>query len=443
MTIQNAAERLMQAVQQKISVLLNQEKILKPEEEHAEGIRKCKEEIEKVKRQLEAPENLLEKLRSLSQGLQDICNPKPPADLKITQQTLLLRHKKKNFILSTNIPRPQIDFKDRGSKYTLDAPVAQEGEAEECVTEEEVSDVIRSIKEQAKKTKPSKTVSLVLTEAQLVRANAEIEKEKIVAVDVKNHAFRSYKGFLCYIQVCTPNTVYLIDSIALHNSLSAITFLFSPAITKIFFDLPKKKKWISRDFGKSPSMAVDVRSMLPPALKERNLNQCLNHYLNRDLKNGFILLDWRYRDMTEEMQAHLKNKVEHLIPLASVLIQQHPKDAEAGILARTAHPKKEEEIDHFAKRYSLPPSRSLLEVLRLREFIARQEDESRQFVLTDRQVSLLVEHAPKTPIEVFRLLPRISSLFKANLNNFLRVIHPEGRPGAFSLHDLKAASGTA
>lgn len=431
MSLTQAAAKLISTLEGLLGVL-KQEKLVLPEEEARARQSECLALVAEIQQQMNtndqqllgAIEQILERAaRYCAQTVTDVA-------LANTPQTVLLKHQSKSFVLSKNIPRPQINFQSRDNQYPpTQELLTPEGGASGQISAAALPELHRLLCEMTCSTPPSAT--LVDSKEALARANSAIAQEAVVGVDIKTHTFRSYKGFICFLQVATPSELYVFDMLALRAQAKELSFLSSPKVAKIFYGLPQKRYWIDRDTPLSLAGGVDLAALAADAA---HLNGAIRAHLGIVATKEFVLLDWRYREVTEEMYTQLKNDVKHLLPLAIALARKTPLDecqrrlgAPAKYTGRAASP------EAFAAKYGLPVTRALMEVFSLREFIAKQEDESPSFVLTNRQMQLFLTASPGTPEEAFRTLPRVSSLFKANLNNFLRVLHAKPRANPFDM----------
>jgi exosome complex exonuclease RRP6 len=63
----------------------------------------------------------------------------------------------------------------------------------------------------------------------------KLAQEKEIAVDLEQHFFRSYQGFVCLMQLSTRNQNFLIDTLELRSSMQKLNVIFTnPKIIKVF-----------------------------------------------------------------------------------------------------------------------------------------------------------------------------------------------------------------
>eukprot|EP00897_Mesotaenium_endlicherianum_P003670 jgi/Mesen1/3330/ME000191S02465 len=93
--------------------------------------------------------------------------------------------------------------------------------------------------------------TLVETERQLVSMAADLARAREIAVDLENHSFRSFQGFVCVMQVSTRAADYVVDALALRRHIGpALGPLFAdPSRVKVLHGSDRDILWLQRDFG--------------------------------------------------------------------------------------------------------------------------------------------------------------------------------------------------
>ena len=89
------------------------------------------------------------------------------------------------------------------------------------------------------------------TEAALQQVVQKLSGLDEFAVDVEQHSYRSYRGFIALVQISTRDEDFLIDAIALHRSMGdALNEVFTnPRITKVMHGADAALQWLQRDLG--------------------------------------------------------------------------------------------------------------------------------------------------------------------------------------------------
>ncbi|KAI5190755.1 exosome complex exonuclease RRP6 [Nematocida sp. AWRm77] len=439
MSLTQASSKLIATLEAFLGVI-KQERLIVSEEDVSARRKECLSLAEDIESTLAIEEHaLMEKIEKILDVTARCCS-KLPVDASAEgslakPKTVLLTHKNKAFVLSKNIPRPQIDFKDKEGKYSVTRQEKADssiGLSARALSHADLQRAYCTLEKEECCTPHG--CCIVSTKEELEQVNALIEKEAVVGVDVKMHTFRSYRGFVCFLQVATSKCVYVFDVLALRKHTEMLSFLSSAQVLKVFYNLPKKAYWIKKDMGISVVQGIDLAALDKDA---RSLNASIRAHLGLVQAQVYTLVDWRLRDITAEMQKQMENEVQHLVPLSVALVRGMSLEKFAEQLSVL-----EEYVplvstpESFSLRYGVPLTQKVVDVFSLRDFIAKQEDESPAFVLTNRQMQMFLSASPKTPEETFALFPRISSLFKANLTNFLRVLHTHTKPKPFNMAQL-------
>ncbi|KAI5172432.1 exosome complex exonuclease RRP6 [Nematocida sp. LUAm3] len=426
---------------EKSKLLIEQEKLLLSEEALGSKREKILLIVEEIRDLLDISElEILKKSEDAMDELHRKCimDERQSMNMNIIPKSIKISCFEKNFILSQNIPRPQVDFKDRGSKYALTTARGMGAFLHCGFGEEQIfhlhSEILRYFE------KFERNVVFVESAEDMRRANERILGSSIVGMDVKMHRFRSYNGFMCFLLVDTFEETYIFDMVSLRNFSGELSFLGDKKVFKIMYKMCKKRYLIEKDLKCIVESAVDLNSISDFVLPNLSYYQMANKYLSIGIKKQFHLVDWRHRPITQEMCVQMKQDVQHILKVFSVVsgklsIEQFMKIYREPV----EYVIKEKSPEFFSNTYSIPVSQQLTDLFTLREFLAKQEDESPAFIMTDRQMCILLKNMPSTPQEVFSLLPAVSPLFKANLNNFLRVLHPENKSKSFSMQMLTSS----
>jgi exosome complex exonuclease RRP6 len=79
---------------------------------------------------------------------------------------------------------------------------------------------------------------------------ADLSKCSEIAVDLEHHAYRSYLGFTCLIQISSRSQDYIIDTLALREELYKFNVVTTdPKIVKVFHGGQADILWLQKDFG--------------------------------------------------------------------------------------------------------------------------------------------------------------------------------------------------
>lgn len=79
---------------------------------------------------------------------------------------------------------------------------------------------------------------------------SKLSKVNEFAVDLENHNYRSFQGFVCLMQISTRTDDYLIDTLELRHVLCKLNEVFvNPRILKVLHGSDMDIIWLQRDFG--------------------------------------------------------------------------------------------------------------------------------------------------------------------------------------------------
>ena len=88
------------------------------------------------------------------------------------------------------------------------------------------------------------TYTLVDTNKLLNELIEDLKSQKDIAVDLEHHAFRSYQGFTCLMQISTREKDYIVDTISLRESLNDLNEVFTDSsIIKVFHGSEHDIRW--------------------------------------------------------------------------------------------------------------------------------------------------------------------------------------------------------
>ncbi|EHY64834.1 hypothetical protein NERG_02237 [Nematocida ausubeli] len=471
MLLPQAAERLLQTLT-KYSSMIGQEKLVLPDLEIAERKGHCQGLIEEIDKELSIePLSLLKQIEEILEDIHKKCVSTETAEEEsiLPEQTTILiqSQSKKRFVLSKNIPRPQINFKSRKDTYAMksegfcfskqaksaestsaarDSAQQREGGLPDAKEMEVQSDVLKQAYNALKNVDSAADITPIIyyikTEEECEMANSHIMQEKIIGVDIKTHKFRSYSGFTCYIQVATLESVYIFDMIELRNHSKLLTFWSEPSIVKVFYKASEKIAWLRKDLQYTVVSYIDLLSLHGyPEEPIRNLGRAVFYSTGRQVRKKLQLMDWRYKPVSDEMYTDLTEQVGYLLLAAAGMISRcTEKEFVSGYKYGVEAVQEPLTPEEFLLAKGIEPTESLVKIVMLRDFIAKQEDESPQFLMTDRQLVRFIKEQPSSPEQIFSLFKKISPLFKANMNNFVNLLHSKHKSSSFNMIALKDRS---
>ena len=247
----------------------------------------------------------------------------------------------------------------------------------------------------------------------------DLKRQPFIAVDTESNSLHAYQEQVCLIQISTPKTDYLIDSIAL-TDLGELAEIFSnPAIQKVFHAGDYDIATLKRDFGFEIHNVFDTMlaatALAEPAI---GLAALLEKHFDLKIEKKYQRANWGKRPLDPEMLAYAQNDSHYLLQLRDVLAKQLEEVGrleavleDSAVLAKVTLPMKDHEEDLWRVRGVQdlkPEALSLLrQINHLREQIAMNRNVPPFKVFSDR---LMIEVAQTQPHfqEELALLPSFS-----------------------------------
>lgn len=159
------------------------------------------------------------------------------------------------------------------------------------------------------------------TKDKLLNLAEVLSRECEFAVDTEQHSVRSFLGFTALLQVSTRKQDFLIDAIALHDEMGILRDVFAdPGICKVFHGADSDSLWLQRDFHIyivnlfDTSRACDILGK-----PQRSLAYLLQSYCGIVANKIFQRADWRLRPLPEEMIEYARTDAHYLLYIADCL----------------------------------------------------------------------------------------------------------------------------
>lgn len=306
----------------------------------------------------------------------------------------------------------------------------------------------------------AKPVTMVDTRAELSKMIKALSKFQQIAVDLEHHDYRSYMGIVCLMQISTPKKDYLVDPLALRSELQALNKVFcDPNILKVFHGARQDILWLQRDLGLYIVNLFDTfhacRALVFPRASLAYLLENIAHF-KADKK--YQLADWRQRPLSQEMQDYARADTHFLLYIAQEL---RNKLIDKGLLgdvlakcretAKLRYEKPEYNLSEpswvrLAIKFRLDANDNVLEaVYRWRDQLARDNDESPNYVLQNHVLAHLVQTKPDTVGKLISILgPHVPQSVRHNANQLANIIKKAkalpAKPPYFPTTSWKAAT---
>ncbi|EDV23854.1 uncharacterized protein TRIADDRAFT_27020, partial [Trichoplax adhaerens] len=262
------------------------------------------------------------------------------------------------------------------------------------------------------------------------------------AVDLEHHSYRSYQGFVCLMQISTRDADYIVDTLALRSELWTLNEVFSdPKIIKILHGADSDIIWLQRDF------AIYVVNMFDTGQAARllqfprfSLSYLLLKYCNVTANKGLQLADWRIRPLPQEMVQYAREDTHYLLYIFDVLTNELMNastsvdllksnfDRSKKICLRTYEKpvfNKKSYLNLLYKhkgRFNHQQNYAFAKLYSWRDSVARDNDESANFVLPNHMLLQIAENLPREPQGILACCNPIPTLVRQYIGDIHQII---------------------
>ena len=270
-----------------------------------------------------------------------------------------------------------------------------------------------------------------------------LKKEKEIAVDLENHSYRTFQGFVCLIQISTRTTDYIVDALKLRGSLEVLNEVFTdPKILKVFHGAESDIVWLQRDFGVYVVNMFDTfYASKTLSLARHGLSHLMKTYCNIEVDKQFQLADWRIRPLPDEMLKYARMDTHYLLYIYdrmrndlirkgnesfNLLTSVYSKSSQT-CLKKYEKPLQEEDghLRILSKSNLVLNSRQLFALQQIydwRDTLARDEDESTGYVLPNHMLLQMAQILPREIQGIIASCNPVPPLVKQNLHQLHLII---------------------
>ncbi|XP_045115632.1 exosome component 10-like isoform X1 [Portunus trituberculatus] len=279
-------------------------------------------------------------------------------------------------------------------------------------------------------------LTMVNTEEELAAMVAKLKACSEFAVDLEHHAFRSYLGLTCLIQISTRDEDFIVDPLALRGKLTILNEVFTdPKITKVIHGADYDILWLQRDCGVYVVNLFDThQAAVVLEYPSRSLAALLLHFCQIQANKVFQRADWRIRPLTQEFVDYARQDSHYLLYIYDLMRNELiEKGNQLNNLITAVY---QRSVDLCLKIYKKPwvgsdshmnlyrhsrktfNSRqmfALREVFLWRDKVAREQDESPEYVLPKHMLLQIAEVLPKEMQGILACCNPIPPLVKTEL----------------------------
>lgn len=272
-------------------------------------------------------------------------------------------------------------------------------------------------------------------------------KIKEIAVDMEHHSYRSFLGFTCLLQVSTRQDDFLIDTLKLRSEMYRLNEIFTDwTLTKIMHGADSDIEWLQKDFG------IYVVNMFDTGQAARilqyphfSLSYLLQRFCNVTAQKQYQLADWRTRPLSDAMIRYAREDTHYLLyiydELRNELIKQQMSQSTSSEITqfKLVHEKSKlickkifRKPIFYSKGFlnlcqhnshlNAKQTKALHDLYTWRDKIARESDESCEYVLKSHQLLKIAELLPREIYGILALCNPISSLLESNVHEIHEII---------------------
>ncbi|KAL4464481.1 hypothetical protein ABPG72_021174 [Tetrahymena utriculariae] len=140
----------------------------------------------------------------------------------------------------------------------------------------------------------------IKTDQEFNRMLELLRNQGVICWDVHFNTYRSFYGFVCFLEISTIDQDYIIDCLSLRNEIHRLKEMFlDKQIVKITLDLQEKINWLYRDFGilnivNSIDLSLYLKELNLPSIISYLCGTLLNYPFQKILQN----FDYRKRPLS-------------------------------------------------------------------------------------------------------------------------------------------------
>ncbi len=172
----------------------------------------------------------------------------------------------------------------------------------------------------------SSTPVWVETDALLQKAIKDILRHRRIGVDTESNSLFAYQEQICLIQISTPRTDYLLDTLTLTNVNCLKEVFENPRLEKIFHAAEYDLICLKRDYGFQPVHLFDTMvAARILALPEVGLGAMLKNRFGVDVDKRYQRANWGERPLPEKLKQYASGDSHYLITLRDQLERELKK----------------------------------------------------------------------------------------------------------------------
>lgn len=283
----------------------------------------------------------------------------------------------------------------------------------------------------------------------------ELKEAKEVAIDLEHHDQRSYIGLVSLMQISTRDKDWIVDTLKpWRRKLSILNEVFTdPRILKVLHGSHMDMIWLQRDLGLYVVGLFDTyHASRVLGYAGGSLAFLLKKFIDFDAQKQYQTADWRIRPLPHELLDYARsdthfllyiydNMRNELLERSNLMLSDPDQDKLHAVLNRSKefalqvyqHTVYDPEYGLGAGgwykmllRNSAMLTREQFAVFRAvhqwRDQIAREQDDSTNFVLANHQLYTVAKEMPTEQAKLFNLLIPLSQTVRLRADEVLEVV---------------------
>ncbi|KAM0717006.1 hypothetical protein Q7P37_006858 [Cladosporium fusiforme] len=279
----------------------------------------------------------------------------------------------------------------------------------------------------------STTATFVDTEEALDEMLQELKKAKEIAIDLEHHDQRSYIGIVCLMQISTRDRDWIVDTLVpWRRKLQALNEVFAdPTIVKIMHGAHMDMIWLQRDLGLYVVGLFDTHhASRALGYQGGSYAFLLQKFTGVQAQKQYQTADWRIRPLPQELIDYARSDTHYLmyiydnmrnelIEKSDFSVPNHEKDKVHDVcqrskeyaLQRYEHPVYDTQtgqgaggwyklVARTAANLSKVEFATFRAIHRWRDEVAREQDDSVNYVMPNHMIFTLARAMPSTRAEL-------------------------------------------
>ncbi|KAF5799366.1 putative polyribonucleotide nucleotidyltransferase [Helianthus annuus] len=268
------------------------------------------------------------------------------------------------------------------------------------------------------------------------------------SVALKQNQHRSFQGLTCLMQISTRTEDFIVDAFKLRVQIGLyLREVFKdPTKRKVMHGADRCILWLQRDFGIYVCNMFDTgQASKVLKLEEDSLEYLLSHFCEVPANEEYNNADWRVRPLTDAMLRHAREDTHYLLFIYDLMRRRlllSPTDPE--------RPEAPPVIEVYQRSYNICMQLYQKDILtensylniyglraadlngqqlaivaglcELRDYIAREVDESTCYILPDKVLIEIAKKMPVTTLKLCHILKRRHPYIERNLDFVISII---------------------